>query len=121
MRKLCLIRFSTKKDYDVSIIIASLAATPRCYGKEIDGAFITTFQTNYSIEECKAEFEKLPYKFMLIDITENNTYEEMFGNFSEKYYRQPIDKEKQLLEKVKQFGVKSLSQEEHDFLQSCFL
>jgi hypothetical protein len=125
-KTLCLIRFGTQLDNEVSLTLGLLSCEPIEYAMQAEGVVITIFKTTVDISKCRSKLLLHKHNFVLLDITNdaNNTQIAGFGlkavEMLEKSQLKltPDEKEAYLLKKIKDNGIESLSKQEHEFLQS---
>lgn len=126
MKSLCLIRFGTEIDPDVSLTLGLLSSEPITQGIKNDSAIITLFKTELSMAECREALKKHGHNFVLVDITTDTSKIPVagFGDIAMKSIQtkelvlKDDEREQDLLYKIKNFGNKVLTPDDHKFLQS---
>jgi hypothetical protein len=126
MKTVCLIRFGSTPDPQVSLAIGLLSADPVSHALKTDGVIITVFKTDLSIDRCRKSIKRYSENFILLDITKAGSvipvcghgemaYETLVEN---KMELSPDEREKHLFDKIRVLGNSSLTTDEHEFLKS---
>ena len=129
MKTLCFIRFGNFFDNDLSMTLGLLSCEPIQHAMKCEGVIITIFKTQLDIEKCTERLKAHGYKFTLLDITTNieNTFIENYNiGYNTDIYDPSLindtisdeEREKLIFDKIKNIGVESLTQEEHNFMKA---
>lgn len=134
MNTFCMIRPGTVTDNVVTMILTLLSQEPLTSHVTVDETIII-FNTRLSIDICQEELENCCNDFVLIDMTADvikaratisrNIERHMKQVFAASTTillkrKTPEEMEQRIFDKINEFGTGSLTQKEHDFMQTRF-
>lgn len=126
MKTICLVRFGTEVDNNVSLTIGLLSVGPVSYAMKAEGVIVTIFKTDQSIDRCRKSLQRHGYNFILLDITNDSCKIPVSGHgvnalnalINSDLELSQDQREKRLFDKIRALGNDALTEDEHNFLKS---